>query len=594
MKWVVLYSLAAVPALLPLWLIYQYSVDFPFWDQMMPSLAGALVKLQQHTLTLSDLVSQHNEHRILIPRLIYLPLAWLTHWSIRAELITEFLVVCLTAAGIARLILITCQADPKPQPSARIGVLLFLSNAVIFNIVQFENWLWGLGLANVLPMFFITVALVLITSGLSRWKRAAAVMLCSVAATYSSGSGLLCWPIATAMFAFSSTREELRLKRAPLLTILCAFVLTIGLYFIGYSRPADHAAVGFHPLRHLAYFVAFLGNTFAFSTTLDPSLVGAIIGTCMLLMLVSIGAFWARLWLVERDHRTTYRMLIWLLIASFPILGAAMASIARGNLGPTQALTSRYVSFSLYLPLALIHLVWIVTEWMNRRGANMNTDKPPRLSSQIAAQAPAVLTTLILMLLLQRLSGALQDAGVYRRNQTTFQTAVIFCRALPDTPLLNSVEGLPAEVLIRNAIALDELGNLRPRLLPSNDLSPLVAAVPNPAAKGAALRVWSPSQGVLATSGWAILDGQEMGNFAVFITCDDASGRPLLLCQASTGLQTPDQPAALSPETPAGWLASFPMSRLPGNLPGYRLSAWLYSPDSNRATRLAGDLRINL
>ena len=42
------------------------------------------------TLCFADFFAQHNEHRILFPRLIFFGLGRLTHWNIRAELFVSW------------------------------------------------------------------------------------------------------------------------------------------------------------------------------------------------------------------------------------------------------------------------------------------------------------------------------------------------------------------------------------------------------------------------------------------------------------------------------------------------------------------------
>lgn len=458
MNRILLYLIAALPALLPVGLILDYSVDFPFWDQWLPSLAGVIIKAQQHTLTLADLASQHNEHRFLVPRLIYIPLALLTNWNIRAELFAEWMIVCLTSLGILRLIHVT-----QPRMGARIPLLWLVSNLLIFNIVQFENWLWGLGVANVLPMFFITLAMVILSMNLRCWPQTVLVILCSIAATFSSGNGILCWPIAAAMLGFSTSSAKLKFKRAPLVVIALALVCTLALYFTGYARPAQSTPLSFHPLRSLHYFLAFLGNLFAFTSNSDPTLVATTLGATMLGLTILCAVYALQLLRIHKDRDAAMKIINWLLVASFPILSAALASLARGGQGATQSLSSRYVTFSLYLPLALLQMLWIIiSDLKNRR--MINPAKLP-LSQQITFASPAIFTCLVIVLLFQGLKGAFADAEEFRARQLNFRNAVLFSQVSPDDPILGTIETLSTEELIKTAKTLDDLNYLRPKLL---------------------------------------------------------------------------------------------------------------------------------
>ena len=68
--------------------IYRFGVDVPFWDQW--ELVPFLDLWASGTLSLGDLFSQHNEHRIFFPRLIMLLLAAATGWNSRAEMWFNF------------------------------------------------------------------------------------------------------------------------------------------------------------------------------------------------------------------------------------------------------------------------------------------------------------------------------------------------------------------------------------------------------------------------------------------------------------------------------------------------------------------------
>src|SRR3954454_17393560 len=107
---------AALPSILPLAMILIYGVNFPYWDEWDRSIAGMYIKAHQHQLTFGDLVRQHNEHRILIPRLIFLALNSMTHWNAIGEMIAQWVVVVLTSL----LILALCRRTESPKGLQRI------------------------------------------------------------------------------------------------------------------------------------------------------------------------------------------------------------------------------------------------------------------------------------------------------------------------------------------------------------------------------------------------------------------------------------------------------------------------------------------
>jgi hypothetical protein len=78
--------IAALPAAIPPVLIALDAVNLPLVDQWQPDIAGLFLKSHDHTLGLHDFLAQHNEHRILIPRLIFFLLGLATHWNTIAAL----------------------------------------------------------------------------------------------------------------------------------------------------------------------------------------------------------------------------------------------------------------------------------------------------------------------------------------------------------------------------------------------------------------------------------------------------------------------------------------------------------------------------
>jgi len=73
-----------LPASMIVALIFHYGVDVPYWDEW--SLIDLLSKAHTHQLSFADLSAQHNEHRLIFPKLLFLALDQVNHWSPRAEM----------------------------------------------------------------------------------------------------------------------------------------------------------------------------------------------------------------------------------------------------------------------------------------------------------------------------------------------------------------------------------------------------------------------------------------------------------------------------------------------------------------------------
>lgn len=127
----VLYAVVLLPPLYILYLITRYGIDVPFWDEW--EFVPLLMKFKSGALTFHDLLAQHNEHRILFPRLIMLVLAAVTGWDIRYELYANFAVAAFTFVFLNLLYRRAAGKGRAPWFPA-------LSAFLVFSPVQAENW----------------------------------------------------------------------------------------------------------------------------------------------------------------------------------------------------------------------------------------------------------------------------------------------------------------------------------------------------------------------------------------------------------------------------------------------------------------------
>src|SRR5215208_7141850 len=81
------YAIACLPPLYLIIIILTNTVDVPFADQW--ALVPLLERSYRGTLSLHDLWAQHNEHRLLFPRLIMLALARLSAWNTHIEMLAN-------------------------------------------------------------------------------------------------------------------------------------------------------------------------------------------------------------------------------------------------------------------------------------------------------------------------------------------------------------------------------------------------------------------------------------------------------------------------------------------------------------------------
>ncbi len=100
--------LTLAPLVFLLCVIFKYAVAVPYWDQW--ELVPLLEKMDAGGLTFHDLWAQHNEHRILFPKIIMLALARLTGWNTYYELTVNVVLALVLFAVFVRQMKITARS----------------------------------------------------------------------------------------------------------------------------------------------------------------------------------------------------------------------------------------------------------------------------------------------------------------------------------------------------------------------------------------------------------------------------------------------------------------------------------------------------
>ncbi len=117
--------------------VAAYAVDVPYWDQW-SGLLPLIEKSNRGILTLRDIWWQHNEHRLLFPRIIMIGLARLTSWDIRYELALNVLLAVGSFFTLNHLL-------SRGRTGSADRLLTWASPMLalmVFSLSQWENWLW--------------------------------------------------------------------------------------------------------------------------------------------------------------------------------------------------------------------------------------------------------------------------------------------------------------------------------------------------------------------------------------------------------------------------------------------------------------------
>lgn len=332
-----LFALALLPMVLVAVIISRYGVNVPYGDEW--SVLSLFEKWESRQLTFAGLFAEHNGHRILIPRLIYLALIQLTHGNTKAEMFFSLILCILTSAGLYILLRRTVRGSTVKHLALWAFINLFL-----FSPIQAENWLWGFQLQIFLSNLCLVGAIVCVISGAALSVRLASALAFGVAGTFSFGNGLLIWPVI--LFLLICRREKVLF---PAAWIVVAGLVVLA-YLPGYQgHDAVRPVVSWfdYPL----YFFGFLGVPLARIPNSQPLTLPVIIGSILVALFLGMAVQ------LMRRRAGLGNAAPWLALGAYALGSAFMAMVARSHLGPEHALDSRYTTVAVILLVSLIGLL---------------------------------------------------------------------------------------------------------------------------------------------------------------------------------------------------------------------------------------------
>jgi hypothetical protein len=557
--------LLALPGLWLGYLIFSYAVDVPFGDQW-DGIAPLFVKMRSGTLGFSDFFAFHNEHRIFFPRLLIFPLAKLTNWNVRAEVALIWVLACLCALNVWRLSRVTGFGTV----SSRWWLLLF-ANVLLFTPMQWENVLWGFQVGFFLPLVAMT-ALPWAACGRKRLGNFALTMVLCLISTFSIASGFCSWLLCAPLLLFLGEKRKTRDEVITWTIWIAVALASVVIYFHGYKGPGLHPnqlEVLQEPVPACQFILAYLGNPFSSGTEIDHQLLAQVTGAILLAALAAVATY---VWRWRKDRALVAQTLPWMALSSITLCNAVLTMFGRLGYGIGGALQSRYISFSVLLPIALLFLGTRIQHHCQNR--NAATADKLRLSFAVGTGAFALLFFL----------GSAQSLGMWPLFQHDRLTAkaVLALRGLVDEPAaiaryLHRVPGVREW-----ADMAESLGYVRPARLTSPHLREIAA--PNGGMKmGELQRIGKGNDGRMGLSGWAILPLKQRIADSVILAYDKGDGDPIIVARGNVRLRQDDVATKLGDSIyrNSGWEIDWNRSDLPAD--AKQISVWAFDAESCRA-----------
>lgn len=567
-----LFCLALAPAFLLLYLILKYKVNVPLYDQW--SFAPFFEKINQGQLTFGDLFKQHNESRKFFTRLIFLPLAYLTHWNVRIELLVIFLFICLISFNVYRLSQITIGGGKFKTLSS-----FFLANLIIFSPLQLSYWTWGL---QFIPIALILTAIVVAYSKLKQITKFFLSLLLCLVSTFSFVSGLVSWAVVFPVLFITSKneKESPALKKWLQIGWIFSFLVVIILYFYHYKKPPLHPdlLVAFiRPLEAIQYFLAFFGAPLGYGDLTAATIIGIVALSLWILLL-------AYFLILKRNNSTLlFKIKGWGAVGAYAFICGILTTFGRLGFGVGQVLATRYTIFSDYLFLSLFFLGVIFFEEVNLKSKSW-------LSQKLINGSLLFLLLIFSTLYLKTASFSWLKIKNRRQTELEGKACLLLIKIIPDEEYLKNKVFPKLDFLMDNVDIVERLKFLRPGLVKSRFIKDM-AGKRQPSLDYGHFDVFKKIDNEnIFIAGWAVLAERQEPADAVILTYKNAAGEEIIFKVVFEKTFRPDVAQFLKNPNYlfSGWQKQLGLAEIPKE--AVKIKAWAMDAEAGRAYELKGEI----
>ncbi|RBP37767.1 hypothetical protein DES53_113150 [Roseimicrobium gellanilyticum] len=595
--------LVSLPGIALFLLIREHRVNIPFLDDWM--FVHMFEKDALGTLTVADYFMVQMEHRMAFVRAVIMVFhkVWPTDWTM--QMFFCWFLLVLTQVNVGVLIKRT-----SGKSFLTWWPLLMLAALTLFSPVQYRIVLWAMMFQVACPAFFLSTALVAVTSPWPLWLRWIVGVLAASCATQSFASGILVWLLPLPIVWFGGVIRNSLARHIFGALWLVAFGITMVLYFHDLKNEVDSAfaykqqdghetlksdLAGFlkEPGRAVPYVLRFLGGHLGRGSSL--SVMHASFYAGLISVLLYTGAMAYLLWHWKRlDIRA--KLLPWLMFGAYSIATACLVAVGRmwASTNGDNAIAPRYAIHPVPLTVSLIVLTWlIVRDWQKQRETPVRTVNRAMLAMAVVlccVQAASWVHGQHLMEMWQ--SSRLRGAVTTR-----------FVKVMPEMD--NVVPVNP-----HYAILADRLGLLDPPLLKDRQLNNFRLApkmLSSNTARFKNIEIGMDDDGFYGIAeGYACLASRERVADGVFLTrripregrweifhVEQVTGMPLFLGEMffkdTQFVHLPGQ--SVTQEVLAGFSGRFRLNELPPGL--HDIMAWAYDSKKNTVFPIAGFFELD-
>ncbi|MGB3403679.1 MAG: hypothetical protein WBA77_13405 [Microcoleaceae cyanobacterium] len=570
-----LFLTALTPAIILGYLILENSVNIPYMDDW--DTPGVILTINSdRVLSLADWFAQHNESRPAFPRLIFSLLANLTGWDLRYQMLLSFLF-----AGLISLNIFYISKKTIKENTIKLLWLNTLANFLIFSPVT-DNWLWGIQALVFIPMLCITTYAAICYSNIKdEFKLFIGIILASIS-TFSYSSGILMWIVAIPFLLVSNTFnfKTIRKKRLFIGIWISGFLLNTIIYFYDYHKPEYHPSfldALTQPIQALQFFFAFLGAPLSFSNLFTNRLILSQIIGIILIVLFIFACFYGLKH--HKDKDLIERLTPGLVIACYTIFCALIAAAGRVGGGIQVALAPRYITFSVYLGVALIYLLAIIFNHIKSLNHQRTLTVKPIAYS---------LTLVFVYFSMNSLLFGIQSMPKIKQQRLHGKACLMLIDVFVDQQCLqNKIYPLNFDLLQDRAKLLSNLGFLTPQLVDDSLFKPSEEAQTQPTNINGFIDNFKPVNPENSMMiGWAVIPEKNKPADLVILTYQYPNHSIIPFTTAEVNGLRPDVVDAFNQPNylQSGWGIQFPSDQIPPE--ATQVTAWGFDRETGKAYQI--------
>lgn len=316
--------------------VFTYKVNIPYWDQW--SFVPYIEKSFEEGITLKDLWSQHNEHRLIFPKMVMFILARLSHYDITYELIFILLLAVATVAVLDRQSVKIKKEFKWPG----LNWILPIISILIFSLDQEYNWVWGWQLQIFLNLLAVVGGLSLLNDPRLSWRKYILALGLGIVATYSFANGLLYWGLG--LLPLWCLKQSRLKKRIWMLSVWIVTSLGMAFSYFHDFQTLSGKPLGYvlkHIFEYGLYVLKFIG-----AKLINYETYAVVFGMIGLVLFI-----WMTLYFLKKGPEDFRRILPFVLLGLYTLGTALLSGIGRLELGSGTAMSGRYKTFS--------SLIWV-------------------------------------------------------------------------------------------------------------------------------------------------------------------------------------------------------------------------------------------